>query len=88
MNAAQFEQDLKERGFGEPQPRDYEPNFVTDMHTHEFTARVLVVSGEFTLVTEGGASAYQPGEVCELASGTRHAEQTGAKGANLLIGKK
>lgn len=88
MNAAQFEQDLKERGFGEPQSKDYEPNFSTDMHTHEFTARVLVVGGEFTLVTEGGANIHQPGEVCELTAGTLHAEQTGAKGAKLLIGKK
>ena len=88
MNEAQFKQQLEEQGYSEAQSIDYEPNMANDMHTHDFSAFVLVLSGEFTLVTEGGSATHQPGESCKLAAGTLHSEQTGASGASLLIGKK
>ncbi len=88
MNEAQFKQQLQEQGYGEAQSLDFEENFVNDMHTHDFSAFVLVVGGAFTLVTEGGSATHQPGEACKLAAGTLHSEQTGASGATILIGKK
>ncbi len=88
MNEAQFKQKLQEKGYGEAQALEYEPNYGGDMHTHDFAAFVFVVSGEFTLATEDGSTTHGPGEVCELAAGTRHAEQAGAAGATLLVGKK
>ncbi len=47
-----------------------------------------MTGGEFTLVTEDGSVTHQPGESCQLAAGTPHAEKTGAAGATILIGKK
>ncbi len=88
MNEAQFRQQLQEQGYGEAQPLEFEPNFVKDMHTHDFSAFAFVLSGEFTLVTEDGSVTHQPGEACKLAAGTRHAERTGPDGAKILIGKK
>ncbi len=88
MNEAQFRQQLREQGYGEAQSLDFEENFGNDMHTHEFSAFALVVSGAFTLVTEDGAATHRPGESCKLAAGTLHCEQTGANGATILIGKK
>ncbi len=88
MNEAQFRQQLQEQGYGEAQALEFEPNSVKDMHTHDFSAFVLVLSGEFTLVTEDGPVTHQPGEACKLAAGTLHSEQTGANGATILIGKK
>ena len=88
MNEAQFSRQLQEQGYSEAQPLEYEPNSVKDMHTHDFSAFVLVLSGEFTLVTEDGSVTHQPGEACKLAAGTLHSEQTGASGATILFGKK
>ena len=88
MNEAQFRRQLQEQGYGEAKLLEFEPNSVNDMHTHDFSAFALVLSGEFTLVTEDGSVTHQPGEACKLAAGTLHAEQTGASGARILIGKK
>ncbi len=88
MNEAQFRQQLQEQGYSEAQSLEYEPNSVNDMHTHDFSAFALVLSGEFTLVTEDGSVTHQPGDACKLAAGTLHSEQTGANGATILIGKK
>jgi len=88
MDEAQFKQQLQEQGYGEAQTLEFEANLDSDMHTHDFPAFVLVTGGEFTLVTEDGSVTHQPGESCQLAAGTPHAEKTGAAGATILIGKK
>jgi len=88
MDEAQFRRQLQEQGYGEAQSLDFEENFGNDMHTHDFSAFALVVSGAFTLVTEDGPVTHQPGEACKLEAGTLHCEQTGAGGATILIGKK
>ncbi len=88
MNEAQFRQQLHEQGYGEAQPVEFEPNFAADMHTHDFSAFVLVTGGAFTLVTEDGSVTHQPGEACTLAAGTLHSEQTGTDGATILLAKK
>jgi quercetin dioxygenase-like cupin family protein len=88
MNEAQFRQQLQEQGYSEAQSLEFEPNSVKDMHTHDFSAFALVLSGEFTLVTEDGSVTHQPGETCKLAVGTLHREQTSESGATILIGKK
>ncbi len=88
MDEAQFRQQLQEQGYSDAQSLEFEPNLAKDMHTHDFSAFALVLSGEFTLVTEDGSVTHQPGEACKLAAGTLHSEQTGASGATILIGKK
>ncbi len=88
MNEALFRQQLQEQGYSEAQSIEYEPNSTNDMHSHEFSAFVLVLSGEFTLVTGDGSVTHQSGEACKLAAGTIHSEQTGASGAAILVGRK
>lgn len=88
MNEARFRRQLQEQGYGEARSVEFEPNLVNDMHTHDFSAFVLVVSGEFTLVTEDGSATHQPGATCTLAAGTLHREQTSESGATILIGTK
>ncbi len=41
MTEDQFRQQLRERGYGDAQIRDYEPNLDKDMHTHELSAMAL-----------------------------------------------
>ena len=88
MDEAQFRRQLQEQGYSEAKLLEFEPNSVKDMHTHDFSAFVLVLGGEFTLVTEDGSVTHQPGEACKLAAGTLHSERSGASGATILIGKK
>ncbi len=88
MNEAQFKQTLQEQGYGVAETIQCEANMAKDMHVHDFSASVMVISGEFTLVTEDGSVTHRPGDTCKLTAGTLHAEQTGADGATLLVGKK
>ncbi len=66
MNEAQFRQQLQEQGYSEAQALEYEPNSVNDMHSHDFSAFALVLSREFTLVTEDGSVTHQPGRPASL----------------------
>ncbi len=88
MNEAQFTQQLQEQGYSEAQSVEFEPNSVLEEHTHDFSASVMVLSGEITLVTADRPVTYQLGETCKLAAGTLHSEEVGAHGAMLLIGRK
>lgn len=88
MDEEEFRQLLQTEGFSEPKTVDYAPNSANEMHIHDFTAHVFVLSGEFTLVTEGGEQIHQPGETCQLAGGTLHSEQAGPDGATILVGRK
>ena len=88
MDQAQFKQACIDEGYSGAEPLEFEPNLRCDMHTHEFSAYAMVVSGEFTVVRESGSTTHKPGETCKVDAGTLHAEQTGAEGATVLIGKK
>ncbi len=88
MDEAQFRQQCLAEGYGEAAPLEFEPNLKMDMHTHDFSAYAMVVRGEFTVVRESGSTTHRSGETCKVDAGTLHAEQTGADGATVLIGKK
>jgi quercetin dioxygenase-like cupin family protein len=88
MNEDEFRQQLQERGYGDAQIKEFDPTFDKEMHTHEFSAMALVVSGEFILALESGPTSYGPGDWCELEAGTVHAERTGPSGATILLALK
>jgi len=88
MNEQQFRQHLQSNGYGDGEIKDFEPNTDGPMHTHEFSAKLMVMSGEFTLARESGATTYGPGEICELEAGVLHTERTGSAGARVLLGRK
>ena len=88
MNEERFRQRLREKGYEEGQFKAYAPNTDGPMHTHDFSVMLLVVSGEFTLARNNGATTFRPGEICELAAGIEHVERTGASGARVLLGKR
>jgi quercetin dioxygenase-like cupin family protein len=87
MNEAEFQQTLRDHGFGEGQIKTYPPNANGPMHTHDFNVMLLVLEGPFSLATDEGVTSFQAGQVCELAAGARHVEQTGPEGARVLLGK-
>ena len=88
MNEERFRQELASGGYGEAQFKDFEPGLDGPLHTHDFSVRLMVVSGEFTLAGEDGSKTFRPGEICELSAGVPHAEHTGPAGARVLLGKK
>jgi len=88
MNQTEFRQMVQQHGYGEAQVTEYEPGLDNKMHTHDFSAMVLVLSGEFTLARESGAATFGPGECCEVEAGTVHAERTGPSGATVLVARK
>ncbi|NQV98586.1 MAG: cupin domain-containing protein [Rhodospirillales bacterium] len=88
MNRNEFEQYLASNAYAPAQAVTYPPHMSNDMHTHEFTACLLIVEGTLTLTTESGAITYQTGESCEVAAGTLHSEQTGADGVTFLASRK
>ncbi len=88
MTEDQFRNQLQERGYGEAQIKEFEPHQDKEMHTHDFSAMVFVMSGEFTLALESESTTYAPGEWCELPAGTVHTERTGPNGATVLLACK
>lgn len=88
MNQRDFERLLHDEGFDDTRTIEYEPNFNSEMHTHAFSCRVLVLDGEFALATEKGTARYAPGDTCKLEAGMPHAEQAGTSGAKIFLGIK
>ena len=88
MNEEQFRELLQEKGYGEVKVKDFAPNFYDPRHTHELSIMGMVLSGEFTLEWEEGATTYASGDMCEFDAGTLHAERTGESGATLILGYK
>lgn len=88
MNKDAFVEQLNRDGFDSIREIDVEANQNREMHTHDTTNRLMVLSGQWALVTEDGVTDYPPGEVCELAAGVLHTERSGPEGARLLLGQK
>lgn len=88
MDKQEFMKQLEAEGYGNIREIVCEPNMDREMHTHDFSAKLLVLSGDWSLVTEEGANAVAPGQTCQLASGVLHTERTGAAGATVVIGQK
>jgi mannose-6-phosphate isomerase-like protein (cupin superfamily) len=59
-----------------------------ELHAHDFSARLYVLSGEFVLQYEDGLRSFTAGQCCDVPAGTRHAEGSGEQGARVLAGLK
>ncbi|MGY8937404.1 MAG: cupin domain-containing protein [Alphaproteobacteria bacterium] len=88
MDEAGFRQQLGQDGFAEPSVVMWEPNAVNPDHTHDFTARGLILSGGFVMGCSDGEQAFNQGDVFEHAAGTPHEETTGPDGCRFLVGRK
>ena len=59
-----------------------------ELHTHPFSARLLVLNGELILRGEAGPQRLRAGQCCEVPAGTRHTESTAGSSARVLAGVK
>ena len=90
VTEAEFRAGLRRDGFDdEIRITNYEPGVEAgSLHAHQFSARVFVLDGAFTIRYEDGPRTYFPGQCCQLDAGTMHAECTGNSGARVLAGLK
>ena len=88
MTEHEFRQLLAERGYDEIRETTYEPESSNELHTHEFSALLLVLDGEFILERENGSQTFLAGQMCDVPTGTVHAERTAAVGARVIAGLK
>jgi quercetin dioxygenase-like cupin family protein len=83
-----FTADLASAGFTHIETRDLPPRPANERHAHAWRTRGLVLSGVFTLITDTGPTAYRAGEIFDVPAGVAHAEEIGAEGARILLGRQ
>ncbi len=88
MTEPEFRQLLAVRGYHEIRETNYAPGSENELHTHEFSALLMVLEGEFILIGEDGSETYLAGQTCEVPAGTVHAERTAEHGARVIAGIK
>ena len=88
MDKPEFETALREQGYQEVADRRMEPNKTNPEHSHEFDAKLLVLEGEMTIVSNGGERLYRSGDTFAITAGCRHAEQSGTEGVRYLAARR
>src|ERR1700761_1524624 len=81
-----FESDLRREGF-EVVNGGQKPCFAEDLHAHDFDARIMVLSGEITIVRDNNAETFRAGDHCEIAAGCQHTALVGPEGGAYIVGK-
>src|SRR5437588_8288318 len=83
MHQTEFETELGKQGYGEVINRRMEANSLNPEHAHDFDARLLVLEGAMTIISEGQERMYRAGDTFSMPAGCRHAEQCGPEGVSL-----
>jgi quercetin dioxygenase-like cupin family protein len=81
-----FESDLRREGF-EVINGGQKPNHTEDPHTHGFDVRIMVLSGEITVMRNGGAETFHAGDHCEILGDCHHCTKVGPEGVAYIVGK-
>lgn len=87
MTRAEFEADLQREGYA-VREGELGPNVHRTLHTHEFDARIFILSGGLTMDYGHERVSYAPGQACAVPAGTLHAEHTEADGARYVFGQR
>jgi quercetin dioxygenase-like cupin family protein len=88
MDVSAFETAIKADGYDAIEKKTVAPNIVNSAHTHPFAVRLLVLSGELTVTTNGSAHTCRAGDSFALEPGCEHFEQYGAEGCTYLVARK
>ncbi len=87
MDRAAFESEALRDGFTVVEVA-LPPHTQRPTHTHEFDARLLILTGAFMLARDGEIENFAPGDVCEVPAGTPHQEITDERGTTYLAGRR
>ncbi len=86
MSEDEFRTLITGAGYPEVRAISYEPNQAPELHTHDFDAKGVVLTGALTIVLDDGATTFEVGEVYDVPAGTRHAEHTGDAATSVIVG--
>ncbi|MDI9331524.1 MAG: AraC family transcriptional regulator [Alphaproteobacteria bacterium] len=75
-------------GFDEVIERKWEGNAVQAPHTHPFSVRAIVVTGQLCLTVGEENLELRPGDEFELEKNTMHSETYGPQGATYWVARK
>ena len=78
--------DLRREGF-EVIHGGQKPNFTEDLHAHGFDVRIMVLSGEITVIRDGKPETFCAGGSCEIPGDCEHATKVGPEGVAYIVGK-
>jgi quercetin dioxygenase-like cupin family protein len=88
MTEQEFRYNAQQDGYAEPSLVDWEANLINEEHTHDFSARIFVLSGELKVVCADRTSVCHAGDNDALGAGTPHAEYVGPEGVKFLAARK
>ena len=88
MQQAEFEAELKSKGFVEIESKSLDPRPVNHGHTHDYAIRGLVLSGVFIVNQGEKPMTYRAGDIFDVPAGRSHTEEIGVEGAKIVVGRK
>ena len=88
MDETQFRRALSDEGFPDPVQVTWEAGKDNPDHSHDFSGRGLVLSGEMTLGTTDTVRHLKTGDDFSMQAGATHWEKTGDEPVNLLVSRK
>jgi quercetin dioxygenase-like cupin family protein len=88
MDEQTFKRQIEADGYDQAAMVEWEPGTFNDTHTHDFSAALLVLSGEITVKTDAGETTCRAEDTFSLAAGVPHSETIGADGVRFLVGRK
>jgi len=88
MDEQTFRDQAKRDGYADPVMIEREGGDFIESHAHDFSARILVLSGEMTVQTPEREFTCRVGEAGRVERGVSHSEQTGPDGVCFLVARK
>ena len=79
---------IKTLGYDTIEKRYLQPNMDTGLHSHPFTACMIILEGEILLTNSLEKNLLKKGDFISVESHTSHHEKVGKKGVTVLYGKK
>ena len=88
MNEEAIKQQLKSDGYDEVAIIEWDAGIFNDMHAHDFSASIHVLSGEMTVATAESERTCRAGDCGTVDAGTLHSERVGPDGVRFMVGKR
>jgi len=84
----EFEAEALAEGFDEVLERSWPANAQVDSHTHPFTVKARLVSGEMWLTVDGGTRHLRAGDDFAVDRNVPHVERYGSEGATYWVARR
>lgn len=88
MDEKVFRREVEREGYREPVLLEWEAGKFVDTHTHDFDARILVLSGELSVTSDGEERTCGAGDTNSIAANTPHLERVGTQGVSFLVARR